>query len=283
MRRSFTILALLILATLVLRRYTGQQKATQNLSSQKEAKHIMQKKVIVSGGSSGIGLAVVKRFVEQGDSVFNLDIIPSKHGIFVHCDVSNHDSVVQALKHISQQGVSSAVDVVVCNAGKHLSANIENTSEDDLITLFNLNVKGAFSTTQSALPFMKEKGGSIIYVASDQALIAKHNSFAYNLSKHALASMAKTTALDYASFNIRANAVCPGTIETPLYHKAIEQYCEKSGANIAEVHQEEANMQPLGRIGKAEEVAAMVAFLASDEASFVTGSLQVIDGGYTAQ
>ncbi len=128
-----------------------------------------------------------------------------------------------------------------------------------------------------------QKNGAIILMSSDQALIAKHNSFAYNMSKAALASMAKTTALDYAQFNIRANAVCPGTIETPLYHQAINNYCEKSGANKAEAHAEEAALQPLGRLGQAEEVAELVYFLASDNAKFITGSLQVIDGGYTAQ
>jgi 2-keto-3-deoxy-L-fuconate dehydrogenase len=99
----------------------------------------------------------------------------------------------------------------------------------------------------------------------------------------ALASIAKTTALDYALFNIRANAVCPGTIETPLYHQAIDNYCKRSGANKAEIHAEEAALQPLGRLGQPEEVAELVYFLASDKAKFITGSLQVIDGGYTAQ
>lgn len=95
--------------------------------------------------------------------------------------------------------------------------------------------------------------------------------------------MAKTTALDYAPFNITANAVCPGTIETPLYHQAINKYCEKSGANKAEVHQEEQQLQPLGRLGQPEEVADLVYFMCSEQARFITGSLQVIDGGYTAQ
>jgi len=125
--------------------------------------------------------------------------------------------------------------------------------------------------------------GSIIIMASDQALIAKHNSFAYNMSKAALASIAKTTALDYASYNIRSNAVCPGTIETPLYHQAIDKYCERSGADKAQIHQEESDLQPLGRLGQPEEVAELVLFLASEKSKFITGSLQVIDGGYTAQ
>jgi hypothetical protein len=95
--------------------------------------------------------------------------------------------------------------------------------------------------------------------------------------------MAKTTALDYAAFNIRANAICPGTIETPLYHTAIDKYCARSGANKANIHAEEAALQPLNRLGKPEEIADFISFLVSDKAQFITGSLQVIDGGYTAQ
>ena len=89
--------------------------------------------------------------------------------------------------------------------------------------------------------------------------------------------------LDYAKHNIRANAVCPGTIETPLYHKAIDSYLEKSGRDSDEVHAEEAALQPLGRLGQPDEVAQLCYFLASEHAEFITGSLQVIDGGYTAQ
>ena len=137
---------------------------------------------------------------------------------------------------------------------------------------------------QSVLPIMKtQNNGAIVLIASDQAIIGKKNSFAYNLTKHALASMAKTTALDYATFNIRANAVCPGTIETPLFHNAIDAYCKNSGANKAQTVAEEAALQPLNRLGQADEVAALVNFLVSDDASFITGSLQSIDGGYTAQ
>lgn len=264
---------------------------SQHIQSQKST----QKRVIVTGGSSGIGLAICNRLSEKGFQVFNLDLRPPT-GIdsdqlvsdkmnpeaavgaqHVMCDVRQHSQVVDAVTQIASKGGISAL---ICNAGAHLSANIEQTSEQTFIDLFELNVKGAFSATQTVLPFMKERGGSIVYIASEQAVVAKPNSFAYNLSKHALASMAKTTALDYAQYGIRANAVCPGTIDTPLYQKAISAYCERSGADEAQVHKEEAAMQPLGRIGQANEVAAMVDYLLSDEASFVTGSLQMIDGGY---
>ena len=241
----------------------------------------MKKVCVVTGGSSGIGLSIVKLFLAKQYQVFNLDITVSTFGEFCPCDITKVDEVSQIIADIAKQG---AIDVLVSNAGIHFSGSIENTSEADLERVFNINVKGAYAAVKAVLPSMKnQQNGAIILMASDQALIAKHNSFAYNLSKAALASMAKTTALDYAQFNIRANAVCPGTIETPLYHQAINNYCEKSGANKADVHAEEAALQPLGRLGQAEEVAELVYFLASDKAKFITGSLQVIDGGYTAQ
>ncbi len=242
----------------------------------------MSKVAIVTGGTKGIGLAVVKRFIERGFTVHNLDIEPSEFGEFHQCDVSNVSAVQTCINTICQQ--NPTIDILVSNAGKHLSANIESTDEETLDALFALNVKGAYAAVQSVLPSMKaQNSGAIILVASDQAIIGKQNSFAYNLTKHALASMAKTTALDYASFNIRANAVCPGTIETPLFHNAIDAYCKKSGTDKNKIVAEEASLQPLNRLGQADEVAALISFLASDDASFITGSLQSIDGGYTAQ
>ncbi|TWX69790.1 SDR family oxidoreductase [Colwellia demingiae] len=241
----------------------------------------MKKVCVITGGSSGIGLSIVKLFIENNYQVFNLDLSPSAEGDFRQCDVTNVSQVTEIIDEISKQ---HTIDVLISNAGIHFSGTIENTSEADLDNVFNINVKGAYAAIKAVLPSMKaNNNGAILLMASDQALIAKHNSFAYNLSKSALASIAKTTALDYAAFNIRANAVCPGTIETPLYHKAIDNYCQKSGADKNEVHQDEEKLQPLQRLGQPEEVAELVLFLASDKAKFITGSLQVIDGGYTAQ
>jgi NAD(P)-dependent dehydrogenase (short-subunit alcohol dehydrogenase family) len=241
----------------------------------------MKKTCIVTGGSSGIGLSIVELFIRKNYQVFNLDLQPNDTGTFIKCDVTDTHQVNDIIKNIT---IKNNVDVLVSNAGIHFSGNIENTSESDFDKVLNINVKGAYAAIRAVLPNMKtNNNGAIILMASDQALIAKQNSFAYNMSKAALASMAKTTALDYASFNIRANAVCPGTIETPLYHQAINNYCERSGADKAQVHAEEAALQPLGRLGQPEEVAELVYFLASDKAKFITGSLQVIDGGYTAQ
>jgi len=245
------------------------------------AKIIQPKKVaVITGGSKGIGSAIVSLFLQEQYIVYNLDISPSDIGHFIECDMSKFQQVSNAIAQvIKEQG---RLDVLICNAGIHLSANIENTSEDDFDKLFAINVKGAFAAIQASLECMKaQNNGSILIIASDQAFIAKTNSFAYNLSKHALASLCKTTALDYAAFNIRVNALCPGTIETPLYHNAINKYCQSSGADKQQVHASEEALQPLGRLGQPCEVAQYALFLTSDKATFITGSLPLIDGGYT--
>ena len=241
---------------------------------------------IVTGGSLGIGLAISQKFASEGYRVFNLDLRdfgePVKDGFWIECDVSNCEAVANAIGDVSDK--QGRIDVLVSNAGIHFSANIEQTSEADLVRVFDINVKGAYAAVRSVLPMMKQQEqGAIVLMASDQAFVGKRNSFAYNLTKHAIASMARTTALDYAPYNIRANAVCPGTIETPLFHNAIDKYVASSGADKAEVVAEEAALQPIGRLGRAEEVAELTFFLASDKAGFITGSLQAIDGGYTAQ
>lgn len=248
--------------------------------------HSSQAVCIVTGGSLGIGAAICARFAQHGYKVVNVDLQKSAQKLpnidWWPCDLADIDETKSVFAKILQQ--YQQVDVLVSNAGIHFSGTIEQTSEAEFERIFSINVKGAITATKAVLQVMKSQGkGVILYMASDQAIIAKRNSFAYNMSKAALASLAKTTALDYAAYQIRANAICPGTIETPLYHHAIDKYVAKSGADKQQVHHEEAALQPLGRLGKAEEVAALAYFLASDEAAFITGSLQLIDGGYTAQ
>ncbi|OQR82161.1 oxidoreductase [Thraustotheca clavata] len=237
---------------------------------------------IVTGGSKGIGEACVAKFLSQGYKVYNLDIAPSSTGIFIECDVSSVAKVEATIAAIVKE--NGRLDALVANAGIYFSANIEDTSEVDLDRIINLNIKGAYAAVKASLPIMKQqKKGSIIIMSSDQAFVGKKNSFAYNLSKCALASMVRTTALDYAAFNIRANGVCPGTIETPLYHREINLWSQASGTPLKEIEAGMAGLQPLNRIGQPSEVANLVAFLASDEASFITGSLHSVDGGYVAQ
>ena len=241
---------------------------------------------IVTGGSLGIGFAVCKLFSQNGYQVINLDIRDFEqalpNAIWKPCDVS----VVRNIEAAVNEVISSyqRIDALVCNAGIHVSATIEDTDEALLDKVLNLNVKGAYGAIKSCLPTMKEQGsGAIVVMGSDQSFIGKRNSFAYGVSKGALASMAKTTALDYAPYNIRVNAVCPGTIETPLFHNAIDNYVARSGADKSEVVAEEAAAQPIGRLGQPEDVAELTYFLCSKKASFITGSLYAVDGGYTAQ
>ncbi len=242
----------------------------------------MKKVALVTGGSAGIGLAIVERFIEEGYVVYNADRQESPKGHWLACDVTNATAVRRAVNTLLDN--EGQVDALVCNAGVHYSSTIENTEEADLDRVLDINVKGAYHAIRACLPAMKvAENGSIVLLGSDQCTVAKPNSFAYNLSKHAIASMAKTTAIDYAKYNIRANAVCAGTTETPLYHNAINAYCARSGADKAEIHKEEGKLQPLGRIAQPEEIAHLVVFLASDKASFITGSLHAADGGYTAQ
>ncbi len=241
----------------------------------------MAQVAIVTGGAKGIGLAIVNELLEQEYRVYNLDIQPGP-GQFIKCDMTDKASVDSAIAQVVKE--AGQIDTLICNAGVHFSANIENTSMAQLERILSINVYGAITAIQACLPTMKaQQHGSIVLMGSDQCHIAKPNSFAYNLSKHALASVGKTTAIDYAEYNIRANVICAGTTDTPLYQAAIDNYCERTGADKEQVHQEEAELQPLGRIAKPEEIADLAAFLASDKASFITGSLYDIDGGYTAR
>lgn len=243
---------------------------------------------IVTGGSSGIGKATALLALSRGYRVYNFDLSPPETepsescGIFVKCDVTNRNDVDDAVSSVFAR--ESRIDALVVSAGVHFSANIEQTTEDDFNRIMDVNTKGTYFMLRSVIPFMKEKRkGSIIIVSSDQAIIGKTNSFAYNSSKAAIASMARTVALDYAQSGIRCNAVCPGTIDTPLYQNAVQRYALKKGLDPEQVHREEAQAQPLGRIGTPEDVAYFIDFLMSDASSFITGALLPVDGGYTAR
>ncbi|MCF6768258.1 SDR family oxidoreductase [Thiotrichales bacterium 19S11-10] len=244
------------------------------------------KSVIVSGGASGIGLACVKLFLENNWQVFNLDIQePTLKHDQMHwfkCDLTNTEEVIHTIQSISVK--TSTIDCLITSAGKHFSATIEQTTDDQFYDVINTNIKSAFILIRESLPLIKPSTlGSIITIGSDQSLIAKRNSAVYGLSKAAIAQLTKNIALDYAKYNITANCIAAGTIDTPLYQNAIKAYSLKSGESLESINKDEASTQPLNRIGKPEEVAALAYFLASNQASFITGSVISVDGGYTAQ
>ncbi|MCD6047966.1 MAG: family oxidoreductase [Gammaproteobacteria bacterium] len=244
------------------------------------------KTVVISGGSSGIGAATAQRFLQENYLVFNLDIqrplFQHPHLHFIYCDLTSIQAIAHAMEKISEK--VSTIEALVCSAGVHFSANILDSSEADFDRIVDINLKSCFFLTQAILPFMiKKNQGAIVYVGSDQTLVAKKNSAIYGLTKAALGNLAKSTALDFAQYQIRANLVAAGTIETPLYHHAIRNYCERTGVAIEAIHQAEGLEQPLGRVGQPEEVANFIYFLCSDQAKFITGTVLPIDGGYTAK
>ncbi|MCF6764581.1 SDR family oxidoreductase [Thiotrichales bacterium 19S3-7] len=242
------------------------------------------KTVIISGGSSGIGQACVNLFLSKNWQVFNLDINePKAHQTnWIKCDLTHTDDIAKALQQI--QTHTNTIDALISNAGKHFSASIENTSDDNFYDVINTNLKSTFVLIREALPMLKANHhGHIITIGSDQCSIAKPNSAVYGLTKAAIGQLTKNIALDYAKYTISANCIAAGTIDTELYQQAVKRYSDQSGIPLANIHQDEASLQPLKRIGKPYEVAELAYFLASGKASYITGAILPIDGGYTTQ
>lgn len=244
--------------------------------------------LVISGGSSGIGLAVARCFSLAGYRVCNLDIEkPDEHHdianfLYFPCDVAQPTQIQRGIENIVKE--CDSIDALVCSAGIHFSGNIEATTEEDYNRVLDINFKGAFFLTRAVIPLMvSQHKGSIVLIGSDQTLIAKPDSAIYGATKAALGSLAKTTALDYARYGVRANLVAVGTVDTPLYRKAIAKYAAYSGIDLEDIHAAESKQQPLGRIGTAEEVAELVYFLCGDKAGFITGAVYAIDGGYTVR
>jgi len=239
---------------------------------------------VITGASTGIGKATKALLESKGCIVYNLDYHEPAYNdpFFIQCDVSNKDAVYAAIDTVAAN--EKKIDLLFANAGVHLFATLEETSEAALERIVGINVLGVFYLLKRVIPIMKQQQkGSIVIMGSDQAFIGKASSSVYGMTKGAVAQLTKSTAIDYAPFNIRVNCICPGTIDTPLLHRAVDQFSAKSGATKEEVYKSLDTVQPLGRIGQPEEIAKTVAFLLSDDSSFTTGSLFAVDGGYVCQ
>jgi len=173
------------------------------------------------------------------------------------------------------------VDHLIANAGIHLFQDIETTTLEQFDDVVNTNLRGVFFSIQSVIGAMKKaKKGSIVCIGSDQSFIGKAQSAVYGCTKGAIAQLSKSTAVQYAADGIRVNCVCPGTIETPLYHKAVARYCELTNTKPEDAYKGLATAQPIPRVGQPHEVAFVVGMVSKSE--FMTGAQVSIDGGYVA-
>ena len=252
-----------------------------------QAFSLKDRHVLVTGGASGIGEAAVKELVRAGAFVWIADINkaaaealsnstgPSRA---LHLDVTSPESITAACSQLNR------LDLLVNNAGIGHVGSIEQTEPEDFDRLLNVNVRSVYLVTREFLPLLlAERGngapvGSIVNIASVAGLVGIKQRFAYCTTKGAVVAMTRQLAVEYPK-SLRVNAICPGTVETPF----VEGYLEKFHKhNKEEVRGELRARQPIGRLGRPEEVASMVRYLASDEAAFITGSLFNIDGGWTA-
>jgi 2-keto-3-deoxy-L-fuconate dehydrogenase len=242
------------------------------------------KTAVVTGGGSGIGLAIAKRFAMHGATIEIIDLqteaiakavqaIQSEGGSAggESCDISDPVAVDAAFSAILMR--RSRIDILVNNAGIAHVGNALNTSPDDFARVQRVNVNG----TQAALRDMTAKGGGVILnLASTVSQMAITDRFAYATSKGAVLAMTYSIAKDFLEFGIRCNAVLPGRIHTPF----VDGFIAKNyPGREAEMFEKLSKTQPIGRMGKPDEVASVALFLCSDEASFITGAAYPVDGG----
>jgi NAD(P)-dependent dehydrogenase (short-subunit alcohol dehydrogenase family) len=242
------------------------------------------KVAVVTGGSSGIGRAACLEFLARGASVALVDR-DEKSGMelvrqaaeerirFFCADLSSDGEVEGLVPKIVD--AFGGVDVLVSNAGIQTYGSATTTTEAEWDRTLAANLKSGFFASKYCIPEMiKRGGGAIVITGSVQSLAAQRNSMAYMVSKHALLGLARSMALDYAADRIRVNCVCPGAIDTPMLRWAAS--LDDDPASVIEACH---RIHPLGRMGKPEEVARLIVFLASDLASFITGSAVLADGG----
>jgi len=238
------------------------------------------KKILVTAAAQGIGRAIAERFALEGADVIATDINMEVLGTLKAATVTTRRMDVLDLAAVTAaEKALGAIDVLVNCAGFVHHGTILDCEEKDFEFSTNLNVRAAYRMIRAFLPGMlARKKGTIVNVASIASSIAGvPNRFIYGATKAGLIGLSKAVAVDFVTQGIRCNAICPGTVETP----SLEQRMAARG-DVEEARKAFIARQPMGRLGKAEEIAALALYLASDEAGFVTGQEFVIDGGWTA-
>jgi NAD(P)-dependent dehydrogenase (short-subunit alcohol dehydrogenase family) len=235
----------------------------------------------ITGAASGIGAATAQVFASAGAEVIVADLDGERarqiaaqlpRASALQCDVTDEESVRRAFAGLD------VLHILVNNAGIGLVGTVEETTREDFQRLLRVNVEGVYLVTRYALPLLLASRGVIINIGSVAGLVGVKRRFAYCATKGAVVAMTRQLAVDYPT-QLRVNCICPGTVDTPFVEAYLEKYHKHEKEKVrAELHQR----QPVGRMGRPEEIAHMALYLASPEAEFVTGSIFTIDGGWTA-
>ena len=241
---------------------------------------------IITGAGTGIGRACALAMASEGarvaligrrkDRVEEVAREIGNNAIAIQCDVSKKGELADALDQtVCRFG---ALNFLLNNAGVLITGNAEQLTEDQWDQTFNVNVRAVWLLSRAALPHMRQAGGgSIINIASTLGIVAARNRAAYAPSKGAVVLLTKAMAVDHGHENIRVNAICPSLVETDLSAAIINQ-----AADPAAVRRERTAAHPIGRLGRPEDIAGLAVYLASDESSWVTGTVVPVDGGYLA-
>lgn len=247
---------------------------------------------VISGGTSGIGLAAAEKLLLDGAQVFVLgrsrergmqavEYLKEQTGgeaVYISCDVGNAESCQKAAMDIKARLLGKALDILINSAGVYQEMRLENVTEEDYSYIMDINLKGTVFLTKSMHPLLRdnfEGSPCIVNIASDAGISGNYGCPIYCASKGAIVSLTKALALDMAP-NVRVNCVCPADVDTPLLQNQLTPDCGYTKDDMAEAY-------PIGRIGKAEEIAHVVCSIASPANSFMTGSIVAVDGGLTAK
>ncbi len=251
---------------------------------------ISGKVAVISGSGSGIGRETALLFAREGGKIAVIDIDPiegsltaeliRKQGgeaVYLMTDITSDTDVQNMVDAVAE--VYGRIDILINNAGIYLTGDVTQATENDWQRVMDVNLKGAFLCMKYCIrQMLKTGGGTIVNVSSEAGLVGMCNQVVYNISKSGMVSLTKSTALDFALKNIRVNCICPGRSLTPLVQKVVDN--SEDSVKTLKILSED---RPLKRMANPVEIACGILYLASDEASFVTGTVLSVDGGYTAQ
>ncbi|MFV0317895.1 MAG: SDR family NAD(P)-dependent oxidoreductase [Microthrixaceae bacterium] len=236
------------------------------------AERLAGKIAVVTGGASGIGAAIVERLRAEEATVVCLDLAEAADE---RCDVTDRAAVDAAFEAVVAQ--HGRLDSLVNSAGVAHIGTAQSTSEEDLDRLYAVNVKGVANCLRAGLNHMG-RGAAIVNIASVASVVGIPDRFAYSMTKGAVLTMTYSVATDYVDAGIRCNAISPARVHTPFVDRYL---ADTYPGQETEMFEALSATQPVGRMGRPEEVASMAAYLLSDEATFITGSNHLIDGGFT--